>query len=833
MSAKPEGVFAHARVKSLCPSDLFRLCHLFRTSTVLVAEEWTEEEAAEAARVAAIARRAEARAAQRAAAQNGSADVQNGGRTHGKRLVLDSKDAKIRFRSKKEREADALRRLQERRQADGAARPREPVSHRERARPDDRSRSRDRRSSGRERSPPRERKPDRKAREPKVDLPVYTGTKEYSMYFDGMDPKEQEKELQAIKQQHLGMPKRRRHVAKPSEKFAKARKFEWDPSEDTSADTNPLYSDRFQASLLFGRGFRAGIDVREQRKQSKFLETLAEKRQRELESILEAEKQAEQRQEKETQRGEEDEEGAAGAREQLGRLRQRQEKAAERAERDDGLGPETMHWSEKALEDMSERDWRIFKEDFDIHVRGGHKGPLVPHPLRFWNEAPLDPSLMQSIQEIGYNEPTPIQRQALPMGLQGRDLIGVAETGSGKTAAFVLPMLHIILQKPAEELRRCAEDGPLAVILAPVRELAQQIEVETQKLAKHAGIRSVSIVGGQEVEMQATKLRRGVEIVIATPGRLIDMIHNGYVVLNQCRYVVLDEADRMIDMGFEPQVTEILDHMGHAPKGDGGPASGGGAEEMKDDDQQGGSLFSNSRELSTGQLADSSDPTAHGGRVTVMFSATMPPEVEKLAQKYMDRPVTVKIGDWDSGKNKRIRQIVMQVPENLKRRKLREALSICPKPVIVFVNIKKNADVVGRTLQDDGFAPVVLHGDKDQAQREAALADFKSGKFEILVATDVAGRGIDVPDVAQIINYDLPSSIDRYSHRIGRTGRAGREGQALSFFNDADEKVLYDLKQYLISTEQAVPRELEHHPAAQAPAGGDSGPRKGKVQYSV
>ena len=324
--------------------------------------------------------------------------------------------------------------------------------------------------------------------------------------------------------------------------------------------------------------------------------------------------------------------------------------------------------------------------------------------------------------------------------------------------------------------------GPLAVIMAPVRELAQQIEEEALKLGKHTGIRTCCVVGGVDIHEQAFKLREGVDVVIATPGRLVDCLDHHYVVLNQCNYVVLDEADKMIDMGFEPQVVKVLDAMSGTWK------STDEAEALKQEEL-----------MRTGKAEF---------RTTIMFSATMPAAVERLAKTYLRFPAIVSIGDRDSGKNKRIKQELHMMPEAKKKGELLKLLAVCEKPCIVFGGARKSCDVLARHVSSAGFPNVVLHGGKAQDQREQALETFKQGGVEILIATDVAGRGLDIPGVMHIINYDMPSDIDRYCHRIGRTGRAGKEGKATSFVTEDDEQIFVDLEKYLASTDQPVPHWL-------------------------
>ncbi|XP_009692917.1 PREDICTED: probable ATP-dependent RNA helicase DDX23, partial [Cariama cristata] len=281
------------------------------------------------------------------------------------------------------------------------------------------------------------------------------------------------------------------------------------------------YKERHQVQLL-GRGFIAGIDLKQQkREQSRFYGDLMEKRR-----TLEEKEQEE------------------------ARLRKLRKKEAKQRWDD-------RHWSQKKLDEMTDRDWRIFREDYSITTKGGK----IPNPIRSWKDSSLPPHILEVIYKCGYKEPTPIQRQAIPIGLQNRDIIGVAETGSGKTAAFLIPLLVWITTLPKIDRIEESDQGPYAIILAPTRELAQQIEEETIKFGKPLGIRTVAVIGGISREDQGFRLRMGCEIVIATPGRLIDVLENRYLVLSRCTYVVLDEADRMIDMGFEPDVQKILEHM--------------------------------------------------------------------------------------------------------------------------------------------------------------------------------------------------------------------------------------------------------------------------------
>ena len=454
----------------------------------------------------------------------------------------------------------------------------------------------------------------------------------------------------------------------------------------------------------------------------------------------------------------------------------------------------------KPLAKMTTRDWRIFRENYEIVVKGGR----APPPLRSFREANLNPALLDAIENVmRYRDPTPIQRQTIPIGMQRRDLIGIAETGSGKTCAFGVPLLQYLMSLPRSILDRVAEDGPLALVMAPTRELALQIHGEFEKLtSRQSYIKTCGIVGGQSIQFQAQELRDGVHVVVGTPGRMNDCIEMAYLVLNQCCYIVLDEADRMIDMGFAPQMESILDAMGG---------------QLKSENEQ------------EAYVQEEQDRTNKGGlprhRVTAMFSATMPLEVERIAKRYLRHPAVISIGDQDSGKNARIVQRVIFLPSPNKKESALRDLILNPRyireKVIVFVNEKKHADGIGRMVERIGRSCVVLHGGKSQEQREEALEAFRRGGV-VLVATDVAGRGLDIPNVAHVINYDLPSrSIDNYSHRIGRTGRAGKEGLATSLMTDEDESIMAPLKAYLESTGSQVPEKLARHPAASATTQGN------------
>ncbi|KAJ4301159.1 mRNA splicing protein prp28 [Kalmusia sp. IMI 367209] len=537
--------------------------------------------------------------------------------------------------------------------------------------------------------------------------------------------------------------------------------FEWNDEEDTSPDYNPIYAQRAEANF-FGRGQLGGFAKEVDREEGIDVAT-----KKYIEAMIER-----------------DPENGRERAEQILQMERRRNEAPH-AQLD-------KHWSEKKLDHMRERDWRIFKEDFDIATKGGS----IPNPMRNWQESGLPDNILRIVDQVGYTEPSPIQRASIPIALQSRDLIGVAQTGSGKTAAFVLPLLVYISRLPRLSITN-RNDGPYALVLAPTRELAQQIEVETRKFAAPLGFNTAVIVGGHAIEEQAFQLRDGAEIIIATPGRLLDCIERRVLVLSQCCYVIMDEADRMIDMGFEEPVQKILDAL---PVGNEKPDT----EDAED-----------SRLMSRGQY-----------RQTMMYTATMPTAVERIARKYLRRPAIVTIGKQGEAVETVEQRAEFIQGEDKRKKRLQEILNSgeFTPPIIVFVNIKRNCDAVARDIKHMGFSSVTLHGSKTQEQREAALQSLRDGRTDVLVATDLAGRGIDVPDVSLVVNFNMSNNIESYTHRIGRTGRAGKSGVAITFWDNGDADVLYDLKQMLAnSTISKVPEDLRKHEAAQQKGGKKKG----------
>ncbi len=352
---------------------------------------------------------------------------------------------------------------------------------------------------------------------------------------------------------------------------------------------------------------------------------------------------------------------------------------------------------------------------------------LAPAPLTF-EDLGLAPPLIDAVREAGYSEPTPIQSQAIPLALGGRDIMGLAQTGTGKTAAFTLPIINRLLGGP----RRTR-----VLILAPTRELAAQVDESFRKYGKHSGLQVAAVFGGVPIEPQERALRAGVDVVVATPGRLIDHLERQNVVFDDLEVLVLDEADRMLDMGFAPQINRIVNEIPRY-------------------------------------------------RQTLLFSATMPPEVEALARKYLRKPVVVQVGRRSEAAST-VAHAVYPVPRDKKSALLVELLRQPEMDsVLIFTRTKHGADRVVRHLERGGITATAMHADKSQAQRTRALDDFRSGRARILVATDIAQRGLDITHITHVINYDVPQQPEDYVHRIGRTGRAAKEGDALTFMA-ADE----------------------------------------------
>lgn len=371
----------------------------------------------------------------------------------------------------------------------------------------------------------------------------------------------------------------------------------------------------------------------------------------------------------------------------------------------------------------------------------------------------LSADVLRAIAEQGYTQPTPIQEKAIPVVLQSQDVMGAAQTGTGKTAAFVLPMIQRLLPH-ANTSASPARHPVRALILTPTRELADQVADNALNYAKYTPLRTAVVFGGMDMAPQTTQLRAGVEILIATPGRLLDHIQQKTVNLSQVQMLVLDEADRMLDMGFLPDLQRILNLL---------PAA----------------------------------------RQTLLFSATFSPDIRKLANSYLRQPITIEVARQNATSDN-VRQVIYALPESDKRAAIVHILDARAaagqsRQCIIFCNSKIGCSRLSRALEKDGVKAGAIHGDKSQSERMQTLDAFKQGEIEALVATDVAARGLDIADMPCVINFDLPFAAEDYVHRIGRTGRAGAQGDAISFCSKGDERLLSEIEKL---TKRSLPREV-------------------------
>jgi ATP-dependent RNA helicase RhlE len=381
-----------------------------------------------------------------------------------------------------------------------------------------------------------------------------------------------------------------------------------------------------------------------------------------------------------------------------------------------------------------------------------------PLPERF-DLLPLDPKLLRAVADSGYTAMTPIQAKAIPLVLAGRDIMGAAQTGTGKTAAFTLPLLQKMLRHENASMSP-ARHPVRALVLAPTRELADQVAENVKKYAKHSQLRSVVVFGGVDMKPQTLALKAGVEVLIATPGRLLDHIEAKNAVLNQVEYVVLDEADRMLDIGFLPDLQRILSFL---PK----------------------------------------------ARQTLLFSATFSPEIKKLAASYLQEPLLVEVARPNATATN-VEQRFYSVTDDDKRAVVRQLLRTRElSQAIIFVNSKLGAARLARSFERDGLKTQALHGDKSQDERLKALAAFKAGEVDLLVATDVAARGLDITDLPAVFNFDVPFHAEDYVHRIGRTGRAGASGLAVTLVTRDDTRMVSDIEKLIKKKIDLEPIELE------------------------
>ncbi|XP_050435933.1 ATP-dependent RNA helicase abstrakt [Adelges cooleyi] len=389
------------------------------------------------------------------------------------------------------------------------------------------------------------------------------------------------------------------------------------------------------------------------------------------------------------------------------------------------------------------------------------EGEDIPPPLKFFKEMKFNRGILAGLVEKGIKKPTPIQIQGIPTVLSGRDMIGIAFTGSGKTLVFVLPLLMFCLEQEIK-LPFKPNEGPYGLIICPSRELAKQTfdiinhYITHLQRANFPKLRSCLAIGGVPVFESLDVIKRGVHIMVATPGRLMDMLDKKMINLDVCRYLCMDEADRMIDMGFEEDVRTIF------------------------------SFF-------------------QGQRQTLLFSATMPKKIQNFARSALVKPISINVGRAGAA-SMNVIQEVEYVKQEAKVVYLLECLKKTMPPVLIFAEKKQDVDAIHEYLLLKGVEAVAIHGGKDQEERSKSVEAFRKGQKDVLVATDVASKGLDFADIQHVINYDMPDDVENYVHRIGRTGRSGKRGIATTFINKGnDESVLLDLKHLLIEARQTVP----------------------------
>jgi superfamily II DNA/RNA helicase len=365
-------------------------------------------------------------------------------------------------------------------------------------------------------------------------------------------------------------------------------------------------------------------------------------------------------------------------------------------------------------------------------------------------ELGLNPDILKAVEETGYTIPTPIQAQAIPHVLAGRDILGIAQTGTGKTASFTLPMIHLLAQgRPKARM-------PRSLILEPTRELAAQVAENFEKYGKYHKLSMALLIGGVSFEDQNRKLDRGVDVLICTPGRLLDHVERGRLMLTGVQVLVVDEADRMLDMGFIPDVEKICRMVA-------------------------------------------------GSRQTLFFSATMPPEIQTLVDTFLRDPVRLEIAR-QATTAETVSQYLVAVGGNDKREALRRLIREEQiKNAMIFCNTKRMVGVLAHSLERHGFSVAALHGDLDQHVRTNVLEAFRAGKIQLLVASDVAARGLDIPDVSHVFNFDVPTHSEDYVHRIGRTGRAGRDGMAITLATPDDVRLVAGIEKLIA---KPIPRRV-------------------------
>jgi ATP-dependent RNA helicase DDX3X len=405
-------------------------------------------------------------------------------------------------------------------------------------------------------------------------------------------------------------------------------------------------------------------------------------------------------------------------------------------------------------------------------------GSEVPECCNTFDDAKFHHTIMDNVLRAKYTVPTPVQKHSFAIVGAGRDLMACAQTGSGKTAAFLFPTINRLLKDSCYARPSRGRQTPEALIVAPTRELAMQIHAEAVKFCFRTGLRSVVCYGGSPIQHQFRELETGCNILVGTPGRLIDLVDRGKISFASIKFLILDEADRMLDMGFEKDIRQIVE----------------------------------GRDMNT-------------RRQTLMFSATFPKEIRQLASDFLYEYLFLKVGRVGST-TESITQHIKHLKSFDKQGEVIKEIKTTPGKTLIFAETKRDTDSLARYLFSQGFQATGIHGDRSQREREAALRSFKAGKIQLLVATDVAARGLDIDDVTHVINYDLPANIDSYVHRIGRTGRAGNLGKATSFFTDENKGLARQLVKVLRESNQIVPDWLDRF-ALEGKAGKGGAMRRG------
>jgi len=429
---------------------------------------------------------------------------------------------------------------------------------------------------------------------------------------------------------------------------------------------------------------------------------------------------------------------------------------------------------------MARTDEQIaaYRNQLEMQVFGNSVSEVVNRPVETFDEANFPQYILDELANAGFTKPTPIQSQGWPMAMSGQDVIGIAKTGSGKTLAFLLPAIVHINAQPLLK----SGDGPIVLVLAPTRELAVQIKGEADKFGYTSSIKNTCVYGGAPKRDQARDLRNGVEIVIATPGRLMDFLEQRTTNLRRVTYLVLDEADRMLDMGFEPQIRKVLSQV-------------------------------------------------RPDRQTLLWSATWPQDgnVRRLTNEFLSDPIRVNVGSQELSANKDVQQIIQIVKGRYDKEERLDSLlrQHRQEKTLVFANTKRMCGDLAYKLKGMGYRVGAIHGDKKQDQREWVLGKFRKGQLQIMVATDVASRGLDIRDIGIVINFDFPDGrggVEDYVHRIGRTGRAGKSGISYTFFTPENSKRARELVKIMDMAGQDVPPELRNMSFG---GGGFNGGRKG------